>query len=549
MADPKVQEIDAKALAALIERIEEAIEHDLALSVNDMKLLLIAITTLCTLQSKMEQDDITLHKLRKLLGMIKQSERHQKPENKEGNPSKGNKRAKNKSKRKCRSRPKSPKVVFHKMQNHKKGEVCPGCHCGKLYKYEPSNLLRITGHARYEAIRHVVERVRCNACQQLYKAPLPDEVLEDGDANQQYGYSARSLMVIDKFYSGTPYYHQSNLANIFGCSISASTIFDQCELVANDVMPVFNELKRLSANAYLFLLDDTHNRILRQKPEMRDKPNGKGKQLRTGVYSSGLIAPLKDGNEVILFETSLGHAGEHLDHILSKRDPELPAPITMSDALSSNHVTKTKVIQAYCNAHARRQFFDLEALYPKDIDWLLEMYSIIWANEDSVKAQKMDNNQRLAYHKEHSLPAMKKIKQWALDKQSSAAFEEHSVLGKAIRYFLKHYDKLVMFCAIPGVPIDNNRMEEKLKILIRGRKTAHFYKTVNGAGVSNVLVSIIATANQANENIFEYLIELQKNKEKVKEDPGGWLPWNYRDTLEKNSETVGELLKPEKTSE
>ena len=70
-----VEEIDHKELEALIKRVEQAIEHGLALSTDDMKLLLTAISTLCTLQEKMQQDDVTLYKLRKLLGMVQQSEK------------------------------------------------------------------------------------------------------------------------------------------------------------------------------------------------------------------------------------------------------------------------------------------------------------------------------------------------------------------------------------------------------------------------------------------------------------------------------------------
>jgi len=88
-----------------------------------------------------------------------------------------------------------------------------------------------------------------------------------------------------------------------------------------------------------------------------------------------------------------------------------------------------------------------------------------------------------------------------------------------------------MFCVVAGAPIYNNRMEEKLKIPIRGRKTAHFYKTDNGAGVANVLISLFATTAQANENSFDYLLALQKNSDKVKANPAAWLPWTYRETL------------------
>ena len=50
----RVVEIDRKSLAELMTRVEEAIEHDLALSVDDLKMLLLAISTLSTLQEKIE---------------------------------------------------------------------------------------------------------------------------------------------------------------------------------------------------------------------------------------------------------------------------------------------------------------------------------------------------------------------------------------------------------------------------------------------------------------------------------------------------------------
>ena len=525
-----IVEIDRKALAELIVRIEEAIEHSLALSVDDLKLLLLAISTLCALQEKIEADDVTLHKLRKLLGMVQQSERHLVSSQK-SNSKKNKKNTQKKNTEKKTNPSKPPKLVHHAMTEYQRGQVCPACKTGKLYKFEPSTFLRVTGHARFEAEKHIVEQLRCNACQEIYKAPLPEAVLEDGDANQMYGYSARTLMVIDKFFSGLPYYHQANLADIFGHSMGASTIFDQCEQVADAVMPVFYELKRQAAMAYQFLLDDTRNRILEQKPELRDKPNGKGQVLRMGVYSSGLIAQLADGHEVVLFETSLGHAGEHLGSILKLRPPGLAPPLTMSDALSSNSVIAFVIKAASCNSHARRNFFDIKSRHPAEIDWVLETYARIWKAEDVVKEENLNPNQRLAYHKQHSLPAMQAIRDWAAKKLEEEDFEEYSALGKAINYFLRHYDKLILFCIEPSALIDNNRMEEKLKILIRGRKMAHFYKTVNGAGVGNVLISLIATAYDADENVYDYLVALQKHRQHVKENPAIWLPWNYKKTL------------------
>lgn len=537
-----IVEIDRKVLAELISRVEEAIEHNLALSVDDLKLLLLAISTLCTLQEKIEADDVTLHKLRKLLGMVQQSERRPSGFDEDNKKQKNTRKNAVKKPKKRKSPARPPKLIYHFITEYQRGQVCPACGIGKLYKSDPSTLLRVTGHARFEAEKHIMEQLRCNACQVIYKAPLPEAILEDGDANQMYSYSARTLMVIDKFFSGLPYHHQANLADIFGHSVGASTIFDQCEHVANAVMPVFYELKRQAATAYQFLLDDTRNRILEQEPELRDKPNGKGQVLRTGVYSSGLIAQLADEHEVVLFETSLGHAGEHLDSILKLRPPGLPPPLTMSDALSSNSTTSRQVKPAACNAHGRRNFFDIKSRHPAEIDWLLETYAGIWKAEDIVKEKNLDPNQRLTHHQQHSLPAMQAIRDWAENKLAEEDFEEHSALGKAIQYFLRHYDRLILFCVEQNALIDNNRMEEKLKIIIRGRKTAHFYKTVNGAGVANVLVSLIATAYGAEENVYDYLVTLQRHQQQIRENPKEWLPWNYKKNLDtvvvdsKNSE-------------
>jgi transposase len=258
-------------------------------------------------------------------------------------------------------------------------------------------------------------------------------------------------MVIDKFFCGLPYYHQGSLTDIFGFSVSASTIFDQCELVANAVMPIFYELKKQAANAYQFLLDDTHNRILEQQPEWRDKPHGKGQILRSGVYSSGLIAQLEDEHDIVLFETSLGHAGEYLDSILKYRQSNFPPPLVMSDALSSNSVTQIAVKTTYCNAHARRQFYELESLYPEEVGWVLDTYARVWRVDDEAKEQGLSPEKRLVYHQKHSLVAMQEIKTWAQAKQHADDFESHSTLGKAINYFLRHYDKLILFCVEPRV--------------------------------------------------------------------------------------------------
>jgi hypothetical protein len=66
-----------------------------------------------------------------------------------------------------------------------------------------------------------------------------------------------------------------------------------------------------------------------------------------------------------------------------------------------------------------------------------------------------------------------------------------------------------------------------LKKPILHRKTALFYKTLNGAGVGDSYMSIIHTAELAKIDVFGYLVALQRHHERVAEDPASWMPWNY----------------------
>ncbi len=68
-------DIDNDALDALIEHVTEAKEHELALSPDDCQLLLNALMTLTSLQENIASKDVTIHKLKKLVGIVKSSEK------------------------------------------------------------------------------------------------------------------------------------------------------------------------------------------------------------------------------------------------------------------------------------------------------------------------------------------------------------------------------------------------------------------------------------------------------------------------------------------
>jgi len=521
---PDISTLTSDELDALISRLQDAIDFDLALSGDDICLLLNALLTLATMQERLSDKDVTLHKLRKLLGMVQSSEKLSDllDKDKADNPRKTTHRKKPKKKKVP-----PPKKVYHSFTDLKKGDACPDCLTGKLYKYEPAQLLRITGQTPFTPELHLSERLRCNACGQFFTAPLSDDVIADGDSNQKYGYSARSLMVLNKYFLGAPFYRQESLQDILGVSITASTIFDQSEYLSNDCQPIFNCLKAIAANARHFHLDDTTHRILEQQPIEKKKRNSDKMQKRTGLYASGIIATTADSQDIILFQTNIGHAGEFIDELLIKRELDKPPPILMSDALASNNPTVMSALHGACNSHARRQYVDVLAQFPEQVPEVLERYKVIWINDDECTDQKMTDACRLAYHKQHSLPVMNEIRTWGKQHFTDETVEENSSLGKAIAYFERHFERLILFCQVEGAKIDNNYMEAILKLIVRNRKNAYFYKTPAGAAISDVLTSCIATSMQADVNVFDYFNAIQRNRLAVRENPLNWLPWNY----------------------
>jgi len=67
-------DIDSQELDALIQRVSEAKEHNLALTPEDCQLLIDALLTLASMQENLASNSITIHKLKKLVGMVKSSE-------------------------------------------------------------------------------------------------------------------------------------------------------------------------------------------------------------------------------------------------------------------------------------------------------------------------------------------------------------------------------------------------------------------------------------------------------------------------------------------
>jgi hypothetical protein len=307
------------------------------------------------------------------------------------------------------------------------------------------------------------------------------------------------------------------------------------QAVAANLTPALAELIRQAAQGNVLHNDDTTVKILevmasRRGAEDRAGAEGEGDELRTGLFTSGVVA-LGNGHRVALFFSGRRHAGENLAEVLKLRAAELPPPIQMCDALSRNLPAELQTIVAHCLAHARRQFVEVYERFPEPCRYLLEALAVVYRNDARARQRQLSPEARLQWHQEASGPTMRQLHDWLTRQLDERLAEPNSALGGAIRYTLRHWEELTLFLRQAGAPLDNNVCERALKKAILHRKNALFYKTQNGARVGDLFMSLIYTCQLNEANPFDYLTQLQRHADQVAAGPEVWMPWNYRAAL------------------
>jgi transposase len=414
----------------------------------------------------------------------------------------------------------------------KPGQHCPKCLKGKMYRCkEPAVLVRITGRAPIQATVYAMERLRCNLCGEVFTAEAPE-----GVGPSKWDEESKSMVGMLRYGAGFPFNRLSQLQKNLGMPLPASTQWAMVNEGVEAMEPAFEELLRQGAQGEILHNDDTSARILEVIRKRREREQGEevdDPKERTGMFTSGIVS-IAQGRKIALFFTGQQHAGENLRDVLLKREEGLRPLIQMCDGLSRNEPDlpeEFEVILSNCNVHARRQFVEVAHQFPEECRHVLEVFRDVYHNDKKARLQGMTAEERQAFHKAESGPRMDHLKNWMVEQIDEKKVEPNSSLGKAIKYTQKRWDQLTRFLEVPGAPLDNNAAEQILKKAILSRKNSYFYKTVRGAHVGDVYMSLIHSAELAKENPFDYLTQLQKHSKEVKSTPSQWMPWNYRETI------------------
>jgi hypothetical protein len=389
--------------------------------------------------------------------------------------------------------------------------------------------MRLDGNALLSAVRYELEKLRCSACGQIFTVPLPAAAGEE-----KYSARARAVLALARYYLGVPLYRLESYQALVGVPVPDATQWDQLEHVGNCAYPIFKHFETLAAQGDVIYQDDTPARILalieeNQAAGAQAQDNAEATP-RTGMYTTALIVQVGE-RRICLYYTGRQHAGENLEALLAKREPQRGKPLVMSDALASNSAEEKSLIRCHCLAHGQRKFRELEEVFPAESVVVTEALKLVFEHDEEARVQQLNAQERLAYHQTYSAPILMTLKTWLEQQTTDRLVEPNSSLGKAIAYLLGHWETLTRFLTVPGAPLDNNTAERALKLCIRQRKNSLFYATEHSAYIASLLTSVIATCRQAGVNALEYLVAVQEHRQAVFANPSAWLPWNYPPAL------------------
>jgi hypothetical protein len=398
-------------------------------------------------------------------------------------------------------------------------------------------MVRLTGQAPIGGTVYELEKLRCGLCGEVFSAPVPEGVGEE-----KYDPESAAMIALLKYGTGLPFHRLERLQEDLGIPLPAATQWEIAAQTAGVLAPALTEMIHHAAQGEILHNDDTTMKVLALGQAAAEpaaaavEPTGVAAsghtdaggagETRKGVFTSGIVSKTGD-HQIALFFTGHKHAGENLFELLQQRSSELGPPIQMCDALSRNVPAALRTLLANCLAHGRRRFVDVAGSFPNECLQVLAVLKDVYHNDAIAKGRGMSPEERLRFHQAQSGSRMAELQAWMEAQITQRKVEPNSGLGEAIAYMRKHWDKLTLFLRVPGAPLDNNICERALKKAILHRKGAYFYKTLNGARVGDLFMSLIHTCELNDTNPFHYLTELQKHAQEMAAAPGQWMPWNY----------------------
>jgi len=338
---------------------------------------------------------------------------------------------------------------------------------------------------RFYVVRQMRVIYRCSRCQEgLVTTPVIPRI--------KAGSSYSDEMVVDvalsKYCDLIPVERYVQMAARSGVTgLPANTLIQGTHNLADFLAPVYWRIKDEVMSSRILHADETPHRML----EGDEKSNWylwgfstasasyfEAHDTRSGSVASDIIK--ESLCEFLVSDVFSGYSKAVKDSNVYRLENKLP-----------------KIINTYCNAHARRKFKDAEVSFKKESKLFIWCYRKIYQLE-KLKDFKDRRKWQWIY--------FRVMERFGLRIRNG--YSSKSSIVKGINYFIKNFNALTLFLKFEDVPIDNNSQERLMRSPVIGRKTWYGTHSKRGAETNAVLFSLVESCKLNKVNPRDYFKDI-----------------------------------------
>lgn len=341
--------------------------------------------------------------------------------------------------------------------------------------------------AKIKVLVHTKKKYGCRNCEIGVTAAVTNSFLPKCLAAP----GLLSHVILSKYEDHIPLYRQEKMWQRLGIELARSTLCNWA-LLSADKLKILIELQRQELLGLDYIrADETPVQVMEEK------------QLRTSkraymwVFASGAKE-----KPIFVYQFAMTRAGLVAEEFLGDFKGFLQ---TDGFAGYDKVVKKNSITHIGCMAHARRKFVNIVQTTNKTgaAHYAVAIIAKLYKIEQDIKDKNLDFDHIKDYRQTHAKPILLEFKNWLLNKQNQAP--PQSPLGKAVFYFLEHWEELVNYLEHGFLDIDNNFTEQRIKPFTIGRKNWLFMGNERGGEAAAVFFSLIESAKANGLNTYAYL--------------------------------------------
>ena len=342
-------------------------------------------------------------------------------------------------------------------------------------------------------------------------APVPPSIIPRSIASA----SLLSYIMVQKYQDHLPFHRQETQFQRIGAEISRQDMSNWQRHIYNFLNPLFELLREVIKTGPVMRMDETTSRVMGEK-DREDTQKSYIWLLKGGP----------PGKAVVIYEYRETRAAKNAIELLKGFCGYL-----QTDGYEGYDAAVRElpgIIHAGCFAHSRRKFFEASkaAKKPQAAEEGLKFIRRLYEIEKRLREANLSDDDFVIERKNLSGPVLSDFRKW-LDKLAGEVLPS-CLLGRAVAYTLKQWDKLIRYLESPYLTPDNNAAENSIRPYVLGRKNFLFNKSPDGAWSSCGMFTLIETAKQNDVEPSRYLRELFERAPFAVsvEDWEKLLPWN-----------------------